>query len=167
MFLIKSWRRSLLVILAFFISMNVHGVTIGQPAPDFTLKDMQGKNFNLTEQRGNIILINFWASWCGPCRKEMPVLQELQDKYQDLGVQVWGINVEQENQAGKDFLANLDLSFSIFFDETNKLSETYDVQAMPTTVLVDRDGIVRYVYRGFKDGYGKKYAKAIKKLIRE
>ena len=59
MFLIKSWRRSLLVMLAFFISMNVHGVTIGQPAPDFTLKDMQGKNFNLTEQRGNIILINF------------------------------------------------------------------------------------------------------------
>ena len=97
----------------------------------------------------------------------MPVLQALQDKYQDLGVQVWGINVEQENQAGKDFLANLDLSFSIFLDETNKLSETYDVQAMPTTILVDRDGIVRYVYRGFKDGYGKKYAKAIKKLIRE
>ena len=127
MFLIKSWRRSLLVMLAFFISMNVHGVTIGQPAPEFTLKDMQGKNFNLTEQRGNIILINFWASWCGPCRKEMPVLQELQDKYQDLGVQVWGINVEQENQAGKDFLANLDLSFSIFFDETNKLSETYSL----------------------------------------
>lgn len=167
MLLIKFWRRSLSAVFAFVISINAHGVTVGQPAPDFTLKNMKGQNINLTEQRGNIILINFWASWCGPCRKEMPVLQELQDKYQDLGVQVWGINVEQENQAGRDFLANLELSFSIFFDETNKLSATYQVEAMPTTVIVDRDGIVRYIYRGFKDGYGKKYAKAIKKLIRE
>jgi peroxiredoxin len=167
MFLVKSWRKSLSAIFALLISLNVHAVKVGQPAPDFTLKSMDGKNFNLTEQRGNIILINFWASWCGPCRKEMPLLQDLQEKYQDLGVQVWGINVEQENQAGKDFLANLELSFSIFFDETNKLSETYDVQAMPTNVLVDRDGIVRFVFRGFKDGYEKKYEKAIKKLIRE
>jgi peroxiredoxin len=167
MFLVKSWRKSLSAIFALLISLNVHAVKVGQPAPDFTLKSMDGKNFNLTEQRGNIILINFWASWCGPCRKEMPVLQDLQEKYQDLGVQVWGINVEQENQAGKDFLVNLELSFSIFFDETNKLSETYDVQAMPTTVLVDRDGIVRFVFRGFKDGYEKKYEKAIKQLIRE
>jgi peroxiredoxin len=167
MLLIKCWRRGLSAVFALVISMNVYGATVGQPAPDFTLKNMQGQNINLTEQRGNIIVINFWASWCGPCRKEMPVLQELQDKYQDLGIQVWGINVEQENQAGRDFLANLDLSFPIFFDATNKLSATYQVDAMPTTVIVDRDGIVRYVYRGFKDGYGKKYAKAIKKLIRE
>jgi peroxiredoxin len=97
----------------------------------------------------------------------MPVLQQLQTKYQDLGVQVWGINVEQENQAGKNFLADLDLSFPIFFDTTNSLSVRYQVEAMPTTIIVDRDGIVRFVFRGFKDGYGKKYAKAIKKLIRE
>jgi len=167
MLLTKFCGKGLSAILALLISMNTYGAKIGKTAPDFTLKSMSGQNFNLTEQRGNIILINFWASWCGPCRKEMPVLQELQDKYQDLGVQVWGINVEQENQAGRDFLANLDLSFSIFFDETNKLSEAYNVEAMPTTVIVDRDGIVRYVYRGFKKGYGKKYAKAIKKLIRE
>jgi peroxiredoxin len=167
MLLTRFSSKALSAIFALVVSINVYGVTVGKTAPDFTLKSMAGKNFNLTEQRGNIILINFWASWCGPCRKEMPVLQELQEKYQDLGVQVWGVNVEQENQAGRDFLANLDLSFSIFFDKTNKLSEIYNVEAMPTTVIVDRDGVVRYVYRGFKKGYGKKYAKAIKKLIRE
>tara|TARA_B110000467_G_C18310144_1_gene477530 strand:- start:237 stop:707 length:471 start_codon:yes stop_codon:yes gene_type:complete len=156
-----------MVVIALVMSMNVQALTIGQTAPDFTLKNMQGKNLNLTEQRGSIILVNFWASWCGPCRKEMPVLQSLQDKYQDLGVEVWGINVEQENQAGKDFLADLDLSFSIFFDQTNMLSATYQVEAMPTTVIIDRSGVVRYIFRGYKDGYEKKYAKAIKKLIRE
>ena len=154
-------------ILLSILSMQAHALTIGDTAPDFTLKNQQDTNLNLAEQRGEIILINFWASWCGPCRKEMPVLQKLQDKYQDLGVQVWGVNVEQENQAGKDFLADLDLSFSIFFDQTNSLSKTYQVEAMPTTVMIDRNGKVRFVFQGYQDGYEKKYAAAIKQLIRE
>jgi len=150
-----------------FSSASVQAIEIGQPAPDFTLKSLQGKNLNLKEQRGNIIMINFWASWCGPCRKEMPVLEKFYRKYNDLGVYVWGVNVEQENQAGRDFLKDLNLTFPIFFDQTNTLSATYQVKAMPTTVIVDRNGIIRYVFRGYKSGYEKKYAKAIKKLIRE
>ncbi|WP_285164588.1 TlpA family protein disulfide reductase [Shewanella goraebulensis] len=167
MFKLNQSLKSLVLAATLGLTAQANAVTTGQVSPDFTLKNMQGENQKLSEQRGNIILINFWASWCGPCRKEMPVLQKLQDKYQDLGVAVWGINVEQENQAGKDFLADLDLSFAIFFDETNSLSETYDVKAMPTTVMVDRDGVVRYVFLGYQDGYEKKYAAAIKKLIRE
>lgn len=150
-----------------FMSANVNALEIGKPAPDFTLKSLSGANLNLTEQRGKIIVLNFWASWCGPCRTEMPVLQKFYDKYQDLGVSVWGINVEQENQAGRDFLADLNLSFPILFDASNTLSATYQVEAMPTTIIVDRDGLVRYAYKGYKPGYEKKYAKAIKKLIRE
>jgi len=159
--------KCLIALGAILLSMQAQALTPGQAAPDFTLKNQQGTNLNLAEQRGEIILINFWASWCGPCRKEMPVLQKLQDKYQDLGVQVWGINVEQENQAGKDFLADLDLRFPIFFDQTNSLSKTYQVEAMPTTVIIDRDGNVRFVFQGYKDGFDKKYAAAIKQLIRE
>ena len=140
---------------------------LGQPAPDFTLKSMAGKNTNLVEQRGNIIVLNFWASWCGPCRKEMPILQEFHHKYTDLGVQVWGVNVEQENQAGRDFIKDIGVNFPIFFDASNTISAAYQVEAMPTTVVIDRSGVVRYVFRGYKDGYEKKYAKAIKKLIRE
>ena len=140
---------------------------LNTPAPDFTLKSMSGENLNLTEQRGNIIVLNFWASWCGPCRKEMPILQTFHDKYTDLGVQVWGVNVEQENQAGRDFINNIAVDFPILFDNENSLSAQYQVDAMPTTVIVDRNGQVRFVFRGYKDGYEKKYAKAIKKLIRE
>jgi peroxiredoxin len=140
---------------------------VNTKAPDFTLKSLSGENLNLTEQRGNITVINFWASWCGPCRKEMPILQKLHDKYTDLGVQVWGINVEQENQAGRDFIKKISVNFPILFDEKNTLSALYQVDAMPTTVVVDRSGQVRYVFRGYKDGYEKKYAKVIKKLIRE
>ncbi len=148
-------------------TLKVAALDIGQSAPDFTLKSIQGKNLNLAEQRGQIIVINFWASWCGPCRKEMPILQTFHNKYKNLGVSVWGVNVEQENQAGQDFLADLNLSFPIFFDSSNTISADYQVEAMPTTVIVDRSGKVRYVFRGYKNGYEKKYAKAIKTLIRE
>lgn len=140
---------------------------VGKSAPDFTLKSLTGENLNLNEQKGNIIVLNFWASWCGPCRKEMPILQEFHDQYTDLGVQVWGVNVEQENQAGRDFISKLAVDFPILFDNKNTLSAQYQVDAMPTTAIVDRSGVVRYVFRGYKDGYEKKYAKAIKKLIRE
>ncbi|MCJ8319399.1 MAG: TlpA family protein disulfide reductase [Colwellia sp.] len=162
-------RISVLVVilLSLFCSLNANALKIGDMAPDFTLKSLEGTNLKLAEQQGQIILLNFWASWCGPCRQEMPILQKLHEKYQELGVAVWGVNVEQENQAGRDFLDDLNLSFPIFFDETNAISANYNVEAMPTTVLIDRDGKVRYVFRGFKKGYEKKYAKAIKQLIRE
>ncbi|PKG82579.1 TlpA family protein disulfide reductase [Colwellia sp. 75C3] len=164
---IKTLLTKSLLASFFFIATSVNALEIGQPAPDFTLKSMAGTNLKLTEQRGKIIVINFWASWCGPCRKEMPVLQKFYDKYQELGVSVWGVNVEQENQAGRDFLADLNLSFPILFDASNTISAMYQVEAMPTTIIVDRDGLVRYAFKGYKPGYEKKYAKAIKKLIRE
>jgi peroxiredoxin len=166
----QIFTRILMNVLAVFlmsISLKAAALDIGQLAPDFTLKSTQGENLNLTEQRGQIIVINFWASWCGPCRKEMPILESLHSKYNSLGVSVWGVNVEQENQAGKDFLADLNLSFPIFFDSSNKIAADYQVEAMPTTVIIDRNGQVRHVFRGYKDGYEKKYAKAIKSLVRE
>lgn len=169
-------QRILKKVLAVFISfftfliISTHSYAnelVGTQATDFTLKSMTGENTRLAEQRGNIIVLNFWASWCGPCRKEMPVLQSFHDQYSDLGVQVWGINVEQENQAGRDFIQGIDISFPIFFDEKNTLSASYKVEAMPTTIIVDRNGQIRFVFQGYKDGYDKKYAKAIKQLIRE
>jgi peroxiredoxin len=164
---IKMLLAKSLLASFFFIATSLNALELGQTAPDFTLKSMTGTNLKLTEQRGKIIVINFWASWCGPCRKEMPVLQKMYDKYQDLGVSVWGVNVEQENQAGRDFLADLNLSFPILFDASNTISAMYQVEAMPTTIIVDRDGLVRYAFKGYKPGYEKKYAKAIKKLVRE
>lgn len=164
-----TWAKKAItaILVSSFLLLPVQALEIGGKAPDFTLKTLQGENLNLNEQRGKIIVINFWASWCPPCRKEMPVLQKFYDKYQALGVSVWAVNVEQENQAGHNFLKGLDLTFPIFFDQSNSISKTYQVKAMPSTVIVDRDGIVRYIFRGYKDGYEKKYAKAIKKLIRE
>ncbi len=95
------------------------------------------------------MLINFWASWCGPCRQEMPELETLHQRYRDLGFTVFGINVEQDRSSADTHIARYSgLSFPVLFDDDNQVSELYDVDAMPVTVLVDRNGDVRFACTG-------------------
>lgn len=136
-------------------------------APDFTLKANDGSNLRLAEQRGDIVLLNFWASWCGPCLQEMPELDRLAKKFQPLGVQVWGVNVERDSAAAKAYLNKVQVQFPILFDSENTVSQAYSVEAMPTTVILDKAGQVRAVHRGYKAGYEKKYEDDIKALLRD
>ena len=153
------------------IAISVAGIGLAdaakKPAPNFTLKSMSGQNLKLSEMTGNVVLINFWASWCGPCREEMPYLNALHKKYEALGFTVIGVNVEQQSKDAKGFLRNTPVDFPILLDNKNKVSKMYNVVAMPTTVMVDRDGNMRYLHKGYKPGDEKKYAKVVKKLIRE
>ncbi len=136
-------------------------------APDFTLKTHGGGNYRLTEQRGSVILVNFWATWCGPCRQEMPILDALAKKYADLGVQVVGVNVETETDGVQSYLSEVPVSFPILLDLENIASKAYDVKAMPTTVIIDKDGRVRALHRSYQPGYEKKYEDDINGLLAE
>ncbi len=138
-----------------------------KPAPDFTLKSLEGPNVKLSELRGDVVLINFWASWCGPCRQEMPLLEELSTKYAPMGYTMLGVNVEEDSSAAKSMLEELGVSFPILFDNENSVSESYEVIAMPTTIIVDRDGNVQYVHHGYKPGDEGKYQDAIRRAIRQ
>ena len=155
----KQWIFSLVLLLS-------SGQLLAT-APDFTLKAHNGSNLRLAEQQGDIMLLNFWASWCGPCIQEMPALDKLAQKYQALGVQVWGVNVENDSAAAKAYLNKVQVSFPILFDLDNSVSKAYQVNAMPTTVILDKDGKVRAVHRGYQPGYEKKYENDIKQLLRE
>ena len=137
-----------------------------QDAPDFTLKSHAGANIKLSEHRGEVVMINFWASWCGPCRQEMPLLDELFSKYQPMGFTLFGVNVEEDSQAAKAMLS-LGVDFPILFDTENKVSEDYEVSAMPTTVIVDRDGKVHFIHRGYKPGDEQHYQNAIRAALRQ
>ncbi|MEO0972890.1 MAG: TlpA disulfide reductase family protein [Pseudomonadota bacterium] len=138
-----------------------------QPAPDFTLKSLGGDNVRLSELRGQVVMINFWASWCGPCRQEMPLLEALYQRYNPLGFELLGVNVEQDVDDAKRWLADTTVSFPVLLDPTNKLSEIYQVKAMPSTVLVDRDGNVRHLHKGYKPGDENTYQDLVRALIRE
>jgi len=159
--------KCLVACLLLSISIAQAGETKKIPAPDFTLPSLSGSNVRLSELKGDVVLLNFWASWCGPCRLEMPLLNKLHNKYKGIGFTVIGVNVEESTAAAQDFLNENKVSFPILWDTQNKVSKQYNVQAMPTTVMIDRDGQVRYLHKGFQAGDERLYKKVIKKLVRE
>jgi len=136
-------------------------------APDFALRTVEGPNLRLKEQRGQVVLVNFWATWCGPCRVEMPHLNRLYEKYRTSGFQLLGVNIDEDPRQAAGLASKLGLRFPVLFDTDKKVSRLYDVSAMPSTVLVDRDGKVRFIHRGYRDGYEDTYEKQIRELLRE
>ena len=136
-------------------------------APDFTLKSRSGQNLKLSELKGEVVMVNFWASWCGPCRQEMPLLDQLYKRYQSMGFTILGVNVEEDSSAAEKVLKELPVSFPILFDKQNEVSKLYGIAAMPSTFLVDRDGKLRYLHKGYLPGYEDDYQQQIRELIRE
>ena len=137
------------------------------PAPEFKLANRSGGELSLSGLKGQVVMINFWASWCGPCRKEFPALDQIYSKYKPMGFQMVAINVESEKADAERFLGQTPVSFPILFDPDNKVSGNYGVSAMPTTFLVDRQGRLRWQHRAYKPGDEAKYIEQIRAMLRE
>jgi len=136
-------------------------------APDFTLRTADGKNLRLNEQRGRVVLVNFWATWCAPCRQEMPLLNQLYQKYQGSGFTLLGVNVDEDSRNAINVANKLRLSFPVLLDADKAVSKRYDLSSMPSTLLIDRDGKVRYVHRGYQAGFEALYEQQIRELLKE
>lgn len=137
------------------------------PAQPFSLPTRNGPPVQLADFKGDVVMINFWASWCGPCRQEMPLIEGLHKKYSRLGFTVLGVNVDANPQDAHKMLTEIPVSFPVGFDSKNKVSELYQIDAMPSTLMVDRKGNLRFLHRGYKPGYEADYEKQIRTLIRE
>ncbi|WP_444883052.1 TlpA family protein disulfide reductase [Microbulbifer sp. PSTR4-B] len=155
------------LVAAFILLISSIGISAAEPSRDFTLASNQGANLRLAEQRGEVIMLNFWASWCGPCRQEMPLLDQLHERYSAAGFQVWGVNVDAHRSDAEKLLGKIPVDFPILFDSTSEVSKMYGIDAMPSTVFIDRDGNVRHIHKGYRDGDEAAYKKIIKELIRE
>jgi peroxiredoxin len=136
-------------------------------APDFALRSLDGPNLRLQEQRGRVVMVNFWATWCGPCRIEMPHLVRLYDKYRGSGFQLLGVNIDEDPRQAASVATKLGLHFPVLLDTEKRVSKLYDLSTMPSTVLIDRNGRVRYIHRGYRDGYEDTYEKQIRELLKE
>jgi peroxiredoxin len=136
-------------------------------APDFTLKSNGGNNLRLQEQRGQVVLVNFWASWCGPCKLEMPHLNRLHDKYRASGVLLLGVNIDEDPRAAQAAATKLGVKFPVLLDSDRAVSRLYDMGSMPATVLIDRDGRVRFLHRGYREGMEDDYERQIRELVKE
>jgi peroxiredoxin len=139
----------------------------GKPAPDFTLDSRSGEPLSLAGYRGQVVMLNFWASWCVPCKQEMPLLEDIQRKYGKLGFTLIGVNVEPDSAAANKVLEKIPVSFPIVYDTESKVSKLYDVAGMPSSVIIDRKGQVRVLHRGYKPGDENAYMDHIRTLIRE
>jgi peroxiredoxin len=129
---------------------DVSAPHVGFLAPDFSLRSDSGETITLSELRGNPVLINFWASWCPPCRTEMPAIQEVYEEYTESGFVVLAVNTTyQDNQGDAVTFGMLHkLTFSILWDQTGEVSRVYQINALPTSFFVDRLGIIREVVIG-------------------
>ena len=136
-------------------------------APDFALKADSGRNLRLHELRGEVVMINFWATWCGPCREEMPKLDQLYRQYQKTGFALLGVNIDDNPVNARSMAKKLGVTFPVLFDNDKQVSKLYKVDAMPSTVLIDRDGKLRYLHRGYKPGYEAIYQTEIRELLKE
>jgi len=162
--------RNTLIALVFFgfaASSLASGSLEGQAAPDFALKSSTGENLRLSEYRGDVVMINFWATWCGPCRQEMPLLDELYSRYNRVGFNLLGVNIDDDSRRAMQMVEELGVNFPVLFDARKEVSKLYEVEAMPVTVIVDRQGTVRFVHHGYKPGYEEKYLDQIRSLLRE
>ncbi|HEY0682436.1 MAG TPA: TlpA disulfide reductase family protein [Steroidobacter sp.] len=142
---------------------------VGQPAPDFALRSWEGENMRLSEHSGEVVLINFWATWCGPCRQEMPLLDEIYGKYRRAGLVLFSVNIDEQNNldAAREMATTLRVSYPVLFDARKDVSRAYQASTMPLTVLIDREGVVRYVSEGYKLGYEARYTEKLRELLNE
>lgn len=164
---IKNSMQAVLLTTLLLFSVVGHAVAVQEHAPDFTLKDLDGKNLRLDEYRGQVVLLNFWASWCGPCRQEMPLLDKIHQRYEDAGFAVVSVNVEGEDAPARSLAKETGVTFPVLIDAEQRVSQMYDLEAMPSSVLIDRDGVVRYIHLGYQPGDEAKYLKVVKELIKE
>jgi peroxiredoxin len=139
----------------------------GGPAPSFTLAALTGQQAALSQYKGQVVMVNFWATWCGPCQQEMPLLDQMYKKYKPAGFTLIGVNVDKEAPAVRELMARKPVSFPVLLDPANQVSKAYHVDEMPSSVLIDRKGEIRYIHRGYRPGDENEYQDRIRQLIRE
>lgn len=158
-------RKLLLMIALLGLGSVAHA---GEKVVDFTLKSNQGKNIRMSDLRGQVVMLNFWASWCGPCVQEFPYLEKIYQRYGNAGFTLLGVNIDNTEEQAMSFLKGRDASFPIVFDPDLKVRNAYKkFEGMPLSIFVDCDGNIEAIHRSYYAGDEKKYIKIIKGLIRK
>ena len=124
----------------------------GSLAPNFELAGLEGERISLSDYHGSVVLINFWATWCTPCRAEMPMFQEYYERYADQGLEILAVNFDSPLRDVMTFRFDHDLGFPILIDESESVVDLYRIWSFPTTFVIDREGIIRFVHYGSMRG---------------
>jgi len=137
----------------------------GSKMPEIGLTDLTGKQVNLASLAGKVVIVDFWATWCAPCREELPQLEKFHQKYASKGLAVVGVSVDKEASGIKGFLEKLKVTFPVVHDAGHQVSGKYSPPRMPSSYIIDRKGIVRYVHGGYRAGDAAEFEKEIQALL--
>lgn len=161
--------RWILAVLAMSFTTHAAAVEAGTPAPALSMAslDASGTAVTLASLKGSVVYVDFWASWCVPCRLSMPALDDLYRRNKSRGFAVVGVNKDATPADARRFLAKVPVTFVLVQDAADAAARGFDVKAMPSGYLVDRKGVVRHVHRGFTTETGAALEREIDSLLRE
>lgn len=165
----KLNAQIIIMFAALFISSNVTARIINEKAPDFTLRDINGKTVSLKDLRGKVVFVDFWASWCGPCKKEFPELNRFLENHKNQDLVGVAINVDKKRSHVDDFLSQmpfLSTKLFILLDTDTSVISAYRAGAMPTSFIIDRSGVIRFVHFGFNEGDSATWTEEAEKLLK-
>jgi peroxiredoxin len=137
---------------------------VGKSASAFTLSAVNGAS-KMAVEKGKVVLVDFWATWCEPCKKSFPKYQELYSKYKGSGFEILAVSVDEDSKGIPDFIKSYGAKFPVGWDEGHKIAECYQPGTMPSAYVIDKNGVVKHVHTGYKDGEEKALEKEIKALL--
>lgn len=147
------------------LAATASNAVAGQPAPDFALKSTSGENLRLSEWRGEVVLLSFWAAWCGRCTDQLEQLEKLQQQYRAQGVRVVAVNIDRDSQPSRDAASRRQLL--VLHDGDQAVARQYELSDLPLTVLVDAHGRVRHVHHKYRGGDAALYDEELAALLAE
>lgn len=140
----------------------------GDPAPEMAIKTLDGNSTSsLADYRGKVVLVDFWASWCPPCRKSIPLLSELHQSLKDKGFTLVAVNEDDDPQLGRDFMEPVKSDFPSLSDPEGKLSAAFGVRGMPASYLIDDKGVIQWVHEGFNPSEMENIRQQVNKLLNQ
>jgi thiol-disulfide isomerase/thioredoxin len=158
---------SLTALMAGAAVLGAQAVSPGQVAPDLRLQTEGGKSVSLAENKGKVVLVDFWASWCGPCKTSFPALDALYREYEARGFEVIAVNLDDRRRDAEDFLADRPHVMPVVFDPEGRSPRAFGLWGMPSSFLVGRDGRVRFVHVGYSAKVLDSYKSEIEQLLAE
>lgn len=163
---VKKLLQQPLVILLFVFCGAGHAKPLQSPLALALSRD-DGTQVSLNDYKGKVIYLDFWASWCAPCRKSFPWMQQVHHKYREAGLAIVAVNLDTDSQLGREFLQQLDADFDVLYDPEGRLARRLDLQGMPSSFLFDRDGKLLGSHVGFFSERQSQYEAELKRALKE
>ncbi len=155
------------VALALSVPWPAAGAPAGSPAPPFSLADRDGRNVRLADLAGRVLVVDFWASWCSPCKKSFPELDALYGDLHPRGLEVLAVSVDENRKDADAFLATHPWRLTVLFDPQAKTAEAFRVDGMPSTFVIDRRGLIRFRHEGYTQGTAAAIRRQVEELLAE